>query len=156
MKIHIQAKNIFIGLLVFFIVAYVFFLFLIYNQRLSYDTVMIINDKKIQTFIADNNAKRSAGLSILNTLAQNESMLFLFDKDDIYSFWMKDMNFDIDIVWLNKNKEVVFIKKKAKASDYPLLYTPDIKSHYVAEFIDGFVDKNNIKIGTVFRWNYTL
>jgi uncharacterized membrane protein (UPF0127 family) len=79
-------------------------------------------------------------------------MLFVFEREDIYSFWMRNMKFPIDIVWLDKNKRVVYIKENAKPSDYPELYTPDKKAMFVIEFVDGFVKENDIDIGYKFKW----
>ena len=38
------------------------------------------------------------------------AMLFRFSQAEKYSFWMKDMRFPLDIIWI-KNREVVHIEK---------------------------------------------
>lgn len=55
------------------------------------------------------------GLMFRKELPQNKGMLFIFAKEGIRSFWMKNTLIPLDIIWLNKNKEVVFIKKKCWA-----------------------------------------
>jgi len=85
-------------------------------------------------------------------LGKNQGMLFIFEKKDTHSFWMKDMKFSIDIIWLNENKEVVFIKENAKPEDFPQNYIPTEQSLYVLEFNEGFVKENNISNGYQFHW----
>lgn len=62
---------------------------------------------KGQTFkvaIADTDEKRTKGLSGRDNLAQDQGMLFLFDKPGNYPFWMKDMRFPIDIIFFARYK----------------------------------------------------
>jgi hypothetical protein len=43
------------------------------------------------------------GLAVKNQLKENEAMLFIFEESAKHSFWMKDMKFPIDIIWLDSN-----------------------------------------------------
>ncbi|KKQ87993.1 MAG: hypothetical protein UT09_C0006G0027 [Parcubacteria group bacterium GW2011_GWF2_38_8] len=94
------------------------------------------------------------GLSGREKLKEDEGMLFVFNHTGQYSFWMKDMNFPIDIIWLapsrsgdGENLRVVGIKKNALPTSYPETYIPDVASKYVLEVISGFSEKNNLKEG---------
>ena len=87
------------------------------------------------------------GLSARQDLAEDEGMLFVFDYSNIYPFWMKDMNFPIDIVWIGEDLKVVYIKKDAEPSSYPAAFTPTEDAKYVLEVVSGFSDKNNLKVG---------
>lgn len=88
-----------------------------------------------------------------------EGMLFTFPKEETESFWMKDMNFDLDMIWLDKNYKIVHIEKNALANSYNK-NNPD-SSHffsngntlakYVLEINAGLVDKMNIKVGEYLR-----
>ena len=55
---------------------------------------------KVSVDLAANDMTRERGLSGRKKLAENEGMLFLFDRSDRYAFWMKDMLFSIDILWI--------------------------------------------------------
>ena len=120
------------------------------NHRI--DTLVLINNVELETMISKNSNERSIGLSQHLSLANNEAMLFVFDVSSVYSFWMKDMDFPIDIFWLNENKEVVFIKENAQPSDYPQSYKPTSKALYVLETVKGFADTHEIEIGNQFSW----
>ncbi len=132
-----------------FIVIVVFFTFrnIFFTRSFSETSSMVINGKVINVFIADDEVSRRKGLSILDRIKDNEAMLFIFDDIDYHNFWMKDMKFSIDIIWLDDNKKVIYEKKYARPSDYPSIYEPDVKSLYVLEFRYNFIDENNIKIG---------
>ena len=94
----------------------------------------------------------SKGLSVKNQLRENESMLFVFEEPSRHVFWMKDMKFPIDVIWLNENKKIIQIKKNLEpcVSNCPVYY-PEQNSKYVLETVAGFADKQNLKVGdTVF------
>lgn len=130
------------------------FFFLNYKKNKSYiyeDTIQIKlkEDLVVNFFIADEAFERYHGLSILDRLEDDQGMLFIFDESGVYPFWMKDMKFSIDIIWLDENNRVVFVKENAKPSDYPESYNSNIEALYVLEFNSGFILNNNIKIGDV-------
>lgn len=91
--------------------------------------------------------QKQQGLSGRNALSEKEGMLFVFDKPDKYSFWMKDMNFPIDIIWISPSGEVVHIKKDARPESYPATFVNIEDALYVLEVASGFSDKNNLKEG---------
>ncbi|HEY4516200.1 MAG TPA: DUF192 domain-containing protein [Candidatus Paceibacterota bacterium] len=94
---------------------------------------------------------RELGLSGRPPLVDGEAMLFVFDKPGPYSFWMKDMFFPIDIIWLDKNMKVVHIKENANPSSYPEKFIPKSPSHFVLETQAGLVSKQGIKIDDIIK-----
>ena len=91
------------------------------------------------------------GLAVKNELKENESMLFVFDKPEKHSFWMKDMKFPIDIIWLDSNGKVVHIEEKLEPCPLAPIcssYPPSADSQYVLETVAGFIQRNNISVGT--------
>lgn len=103
------------------------------------------------TEVADTDTTRQQGLSGRDSLQDKEAMLFVFEKADKRCFWMKDMKFSIDIVWLDASKKVVGIKENATPASYPDNFCYD-NSQYVVEFIAGTADELNLKTGTQFSW----
>ena len=111
-----------------------------------------IAGQKIKVELALTPKEHSQGLSGKTSLKENEGMLFIFEKLGQYSFWMKDMNFPIDMIWIGENKEIIYIKKDARPESYPETFGPssdDNKAKYVLEVSAGFSDKNNLKIGDI-------
>jgi len=75
-------------------------------------------------------------------------MLFIFEKESLHSFWMKNMRFPLDIIWIDKDKKIVDIYKFAlPCKDICKTITPSLKAKFVLEVNAGFVEKNNLKIG---------
>ncbi len=110
--------------------------------------VVEINNYKIIADIADTPASRRKGLGGREKLEKGRGMLFVFDEPDIYPFWMKDMRFPIDIIWILDDK-VVEIWEDAPpptGSNIPR-YTPKNKANFVLEIPAGEVERYNIKIG---------
>jgi uncharacterized membrane protein (UPF0127 family) len=99
--------------------------------------------------VADTEAKRAQGLSYRRGLETNQGMLFVFEREDTYKFWMKDMNFPIDMIWFSADKKVTYIEKDAQPESYPEAFGPDSPALYVLEVVSGFSDAHHIKIGDV-------
>ena len=116
-----------------------------------------IAGQNIKVDLALTSAEQTQGLSGRLNLNENEGMLFVFTNPGKYPFWMKDMNFPIDIIWLGKNMQVVYIKKNASPKLYPETYGPgenDGDAKYVLEVMSGFSDKNNLKVGDSVLFTY--
>lgn len=90
--------------------------------------------------------QRQKGLSGRSSLAPDRAMLFVFDAESRRCIWMKDMQFPIDIVWLNGNKKIVAIERNVSPATYPSSFCHD-DSHYVLEFAAGAVDAAGLRIG---------
>ena len=115
-----------------------------------------IKDLIIPVDLAITPDQQSIGLSIKNRLNDNEGMLFLFDTPGDYSFWMKDMKFPLDILWINSNYKIVHIEKNLQPCIFFLLcpsYSPHAISKYVLEVNSNFTTKNNITVGDRVSFN---
>ncbi len=96
--------------------------------------------------IADNNEKRANGLSNIELMSVNEGMMFVFDKPDFYYFWMKDMNFPLDFIFIRDN-EVVDLLENITLETYPQSFTSKVQADKVIELNSGEIKKSGIKIG---------
>lgn len=115
------------------------------------DGTIDIAGRTIQFELADEPKEQSLGLGGRTGIEENQGMLFTFTVPDFPIFWMKDMNFPIDIIWLRHN-EIVDISAEAQiqpgAKDEALLqYTPKQPSDYVLELKAGWAARNGLKIG---------
>jgi uncharacterized membrane protein (UPF0127 family) len=110
-----------------------------------------IGGVNIPVELADTEEKRRQGLSGKTSLPENDGMLFIFDPKSNPNFWMKNMNFPIDIIWIS-DKKVVRIDKNAEPEPntpdekLKLYYSPGEIDH-VLEVNAGFSDKNGLMIG---------
>ncbi len=109
-------------------------------------SVIKIGDASLNIEIADTDAERVRGLSGRESLPQDMGLLFVFDQEERVGIWMKDMNFPIDIAWLNKNKKIIHIEHSVSPDTYPKIFTPPLPALFVLETNTGFFTANNIKI----------
>lgn len=103
-----------------------------------------------QVEIADNSQLRQQGLMYRTQLDADKGMFFIFDEEGIYPFWMKNTLIPLDIIWINENKEVVYIENKAQPckQDICKSYNPNKEAKYVLEINAGLSDKIGLKINS--------
>jgi hypothetical protein len=92
---------------------------------------------------------RSRGLMFREKLDPDKGMLFIFEKEGNYSFWMKNTLIPLDIIWINENKEVVFIANNAqpcKESSCPFIESGK-EAKYVLEINSGISEKIGLSAG---------
>ena len=100
--------------------------------------------------LAVTDKERNRGLMFREYLAFNESMLFVFPEEGEYPFWMKNTLIPLDIIWINQEKEVVFIKENFQPceNEYSCpLVRPDKNAKYVLEVNEGIVEKIGLEVG---------
>lgn len=146
-------KFIIIFLIIFLLVVGVLFVISLRGGRIfGGGNQVTIGGEKVHVRIADDPQERQIGLSETAKLGDKEGMLFLFDKKGYPSFWMKGMEFPIDIIYLNDTKVVTIYKnvQPPKSEDememlptYPATNT----SNRVLEVPAGFADKHGVKVG---------
>lgn len=117
------------------------------NALSASSTVVLIGSQHVRVAVVDNDATREQGLSGVTGLLPDEGMLFVFQKPSIYAFWMKDMLFSIDMVWLSSDKKIVYIAADATPSSYPRDFVPKDLSLYVLELPAGYAHSHNLQIG---------
>lgn len=100
--------------------------------------------------IADTDAERALGLSNTKEIPIGVAKVFIFDTSEKWSFWMKDMNYSIDIFWLDADGQVVHVIEDASPDTYPATsFMPETPAKYVIETKAGFAKENNIGVGAV-------
>ncbi len=115
---------------------------------------IIINGHALELEIADVFDKWQQGLSNREVLAENKGMLFVFPDKQVRRFWMKNMNFPLDIVWLDNNKIIKIDKNAQPEGNSPTRrYSSPLPINYVLEVNAGWCDQNNIKVGDIAEFN---
>lgn len=119
----------------------------IIEGNLKQNHVLKIGKTSIYVDIADTPVLREHGLSGREALSGDRGMYFIFDRSDFYQFWMKDMNFPIDIIWIDETMSVVDITLNVLPSSFPKTFTSRAPARYVLEVPAGFSERAGIKIG---------
>lgn len=103
--------------------------------------------QNIQLELALTSEAQERGLSGRKFLLPNTGMLFIFPTSGVYFFWMKDMNFPIDIIWIDEEGKVVDIAPNASPTSYPNTFGGSVKAKYVLEVGSRFTEQYGLKIG---------
>ena len=115
--------------------------------------VVTVGDTSFVVELAVTPAERNQGLSGHPPLADNEGMLFVFENEAKWTFWMKEMLFPLDMLWIDARCTVVDITENAlkpepgqALQDLPR-YFPKTLAQYVLEVNAGTVQQTGISIG---------
>lgn len=98
--------------------------------------------------IVDTEKARIQGLSGTLALPEGEGMLFVFDTPASYGFWMKDMHYSIDIVWIDASFRVVGVSESLSPFSYPETFFPPVPVQYVLEMNSGDARRYKLTLGT--------
>lgn len=113
-----------------------------------------INNHSFNLEITKTQQEKEIGLSAKKKLEQNAGMLFLFEKPGSYPFWMKNMKFPIDIIFI-RNGRIVTIHKNVKppknSNENPPTYNSTEPANTVLEINADLSEKYNFKVGDVVR-----
>lgn len=102
--------------------------------------------------IADTPYERETGLMYRKSLDENHGMLFVFDQEQILSFYMKNTPLSLDLLFINKELEIVHIHKNATPKD-PTAIGSKYPARYVLELAAGTCDKNQLQTGDIVQYN---
>lgn len=111
---------------------------------------ILIDDIALEVQIADSDPRRVRGLMFQDQLPYDEGMIFVFSEPGLYSLWMLNMQFPLDMIWFDHNGNIVHIEKNIPPCKTVVEITtcqsiiPDNAASYVLEVTAGFIDQNNI------------
>lgn len=130
--------------------------FLISGCNIYANDTACFKDNCFSVEIAKDSKERLQGLMHREGLPKNKGMLFIFEKEDFYPFWMKNVSFPLDIIWLNSKDEVVFINKNSLPCKIEpcQVIEPGKKAMYVLEINAGLTDKIGLAIGDKLILNF--
>ncbi len=109
---------------------------------------MQIGTVSVQASVAESWPDRIKGLSGTPYLPPEVVKLFVFDSLAYHSIWMKDMNYAIDIIWVDEQNQIVHIAKSVPPESFPETFSPPKPALYVIEAVAGFADEHALAVGT--------
>lgn len=137
--------------IILIILAIIIGLILLSNAQREIKAV-VVGGKTFSVEIARTAMDQERGLSLHVPLLDNQGMLFVFESEGMYGFWMKDMLFPLDIIWVDSNLQIVHIEKNLSPDTYPKIFYPGAKSLYVLEIPAGQADILQIKTGDTVKF----
>jgi len=124
---------------------------IIVRTRASF-AVLRVGGQAYHLEIAATPAAQQKGLGGRATMPVDQGMLFLFDHPALECFWMKDMHFALDIVWLDANQRIGAIESNVSPSTYPRTFCPKLPAKYVIELDAGRAAVVGLRVGQSLTW----
>ncbi len=120
----------------------------IVDKFVRHDMIILMPKGALEAEVADTKASRELGLSGRKQMGDDEGMLFIFDVPGRYGWWTKDMNFAVDIVWIDQNGIVVNIERNISPDSYPKTFMNASPASYVLEMKTGTSEKMGLYLGS--------
>lgn len=111
-----------------------------------------IGSTTIRVSVADTRETRIQGLSDTPELPTDIGKLFVFETDDAWSIWMKDMQYPLDIIWLDATKQIVHIEENVSPATYPESFSSPIPARYVLEINASATAQYGWTVGDEAAW----
>lgn len=110
---------------------------------------LFIHDVRFVAEIALTMDQQVKGLMFRRSIPRNYGMLFVYSDEDIRSFWMKNTWIRLDLVFLNRNRQVVdmFVDIPPCVSNPCPSYTSKIPAQYVLEIRGELSRELKLKVG---------
>lgn len=110
-----------------------------------------VGGKSLKVEIAKTMSQRSQGLMFRKDFAAAEGMLFIFEQEQVLSFWMKNTFLDLSIGFFDRNKKLVDVQDMSAVKSEMEMNLPNYTSKspalYALEVPKGWFEKHKIKIG---------
>jgi uncharacterized membrane protein (UPF0127 family) len=152
-KIMRVAKPISSTTMIIAVGAVIFFFLFLQFRGMSYETATLaMGGELFMARVADSAPKRAQGLSGTDHLEKNEAMLFIMPTVGTFAFWMKDMQYPLDIVWVREGKIIDIATRVPPVTpgiseEQVPRYTSRLPIDAVVEVVAGTVDRLGLKIG---------
>ncbi|HEX8182777.1 MAG TPA: DUF192 domain-containing protein [Candidatus Saccharimonadales bacterium] len=150
MNDKLKSQKLFVAGSIVVILAVVILLLSLYFNKSGTDRVLILgkDTSSITTYTLETVTtadQQSQGLSDRSSLGAQSGMLFSYDQTAERCMWMKDMRFNIDIIWLDDHQKITQIEANLSPSSYPKVFCAN--GRYVIELPSGSAAKHQLKVG---------
>lgn len=120
------------------------------NRQTANQKTVRINQMTYLVETAITTEEQTRGLSYRDQLEENRGMLFIYNEERAWQFWMNEMKFPIDVIWIAGNKVVDIspdVPDPAKTNNIPVIMSPKVPARFVLEVNAGSANKHNIQVG---------
>ncbi len=114
--------------------------------------IIRVGDQELSVDVADTLQLQIRGLSGRQSLEEQEGMLFVYENPRVLSFWMKDMHFSIDIIWIDGSGVITGIAANVFPDTFPQTFSSMIPVQYVLEVPAGWAERHGVAPGDQVSW----
>jgi uncharacterized protein len=150
----ISNRTFFTYLIMFCVLVAAIFGFSIYTNDLNFNNNRTVKMNFSKLEIAKSDEEKEVGLMNRNELCETCGMLFLWDKAEVQSFWMKNTFVKIDIVYLDDNNVIKTLIKSPKLNNTDLSYSSEVAVRKVLELPTSRADKLGLRVGNKLEFDY--
>jgi uncharacterized membrane protein (UPF0127 family) len=100
--------------------------------------------------IAAGEEQRNVGLMFRTVMPENEGMLFVFDRDDNYAFWMRNTELPLSIAFIERSGRIADIQDMAPRDETTRHASP-VPVRYALEMNQGWFERHNVRTGDSIR-----
>ena len=111
-----------------------------------------IGDQELLVEMVDTLQLQIRGLSGRESLGEREGMLFVYENPQVLSFWMRDMRFAIDIIWIDGNGIITGIAANVSPDTFPQMFSSIVPVRYVLEVPAGWAERHGVSTGDQLIW----
>jgi len=123
-----------------------------YNKNNEGDSAKVCfeNNLCLEAEIVSTPEEKARGLMYRDGLEEGRGMLFPFDSESRHGFWMKNMRFPIDMIWISADGKVVHVERSVPPcrEDPCTIYRPSEPAKYVFETRANFTAENGVDPGS--------
>lgn len=132
-------------------------LFIIFCSAFAQAAEIRLNDEILNVELASNSADRTLGLMGRSTLPEGQGMLFVYEKPQRLSFWMKNTRIPLDIGFFDATRRLIQIDHMDPPQNGRLpVYRCPKMAQYALEVPQGWFERHNIELSTRLEWEKSL
>jgi uncharacterized protein len=132
-----ETKKIFV---ISFLIILSFSALFVLIRKLEKTNEVCINENCFQVEIAETPSEKQQGLMFRKSLDEDKGMLFVYEEDGYYSFWMKNTLIPLDIIWINQTMDIIYFVSAVPCNEEICVsYLPNEKAKYVLEINTGII-----------------
>ncbi len=117
-------------------------------RQVQFVKIFFPNGSSVTAELAKTPEQRRLGLMFREGINADQGMLLVFEEEDLFAIWMKNMKFPLDLLWLDQEKRIVHIECDVPPcrADPCATYSPQIPGLFVLELQAGSVKQNKLKL----------
>ena len=118
-------------------------------EALRYGQVILPDGQALHVEVAESPIRRQLGYMFRERVGPEDGMIFVFEEAAFHSFWMKNVGFSLDLLWMAGDGTVVDVALEIPPcrEDPCPSYVPMARALYVLELAGGRAEKLGIRPG---------
>ena len=105
---------------------------------------LVVGRDTVLVEVASSEEQRNVGLMFRTVMPEDEGMLFVFDRDDVYAFWMRNTELPLSIAFIERSGRIADIQDMAP-HDETSRHAPQVPVRYALEMNQGWFERHGVE-----------